>query len=384
MARYRQDNLYQNHDGIKIRHRVVLNPTQQFKQIKLQMIKEIKTMKKTILAATVIIMSTLLTACGGGETKGSEPVSATDTTTVAIEATKAENMEAYNFYELARDASTIPYEISDKAGTFLKAHGNLFPISADKFLKDNDSDLVDFDLDAKHILKNKEKYGDMLIALPELGVTQIWEDKAENSDGYYSVINATDPSSGQQYIIIYNGSLDVFENDYISCFGLPLDTSSFENTDGGGTLVIVLAGSVIEKIQDDATVAQETLVSVAETVAQAQPEVQNNSDLTGTWLLKMNDDDVNVIDISYDSSEGNYYAVFNGSYGDVSGYTEGPIYDNGDGTWRYYDSNDMAAGSDNPAFMISLDNDSITVTSVMGDTYGGMNFPGFAGTYKSW
>ena len=47
----------------------------------------------------------------------------------------------------------------------------------------------------------------------------------------------------QQYSVYYNGELDdVFEDDTVEVTGLPLGTSSFENTEGGDTLVVVLAG----------------------------------------------------------------------------------------------------------------------------------------------
>ena len=57
------------------------------------------------------------------------------------------------------------------------------------------------------------------------------------------------PGEEQQYSVYYNGELDdVFEDDTVEVTGLPLGTSSFENTEGGDTLVVVLAGCRVNNI----------------------------------------------------------------------------------------------------------------------------------------
>lgn len=237
------------HSTTKTMKRLVLTGCQVSNHHKIYYREKNKIMKKTILTiVTILAVSALsLTACGG-EAKGSDSVSKTNNSA------KTQNMNAYEFYKAAIKANDgIPYTISKKAETFLKDHSDLFPCPADKFETGNNGEnvkLIDTELDAKHIMKNKDRYGDKLMMLPRLQVTQIMEGEAENADGYYSAINATDVNDGQQYFIIYNGQLDMYESDYFSCIGLPLDTSSFENTDGGTTLVVVLAGSVIDKFDD--------------------------------------------------------------------------------------------------------------------------------------
>ncbi len=55
---------------------------------------------------------------------------------------------------------------------------------------------------------------------------------------------------GYQYFTFYIGRLDgVYENDELTIYGLPLSTSSFDNTQGGQTLVVVLAGSLIKPLE---------------------------------------------------------------------------------------------------------------------------------------
>lgn len=302
--------------------------------------------------------------------------------------------DAYGFFKWVSEDSNVSYDIGDKAATFLKEHGILFKDGINNLT----NDLVDRSIAGNMISKNPARYGDSIIYIPKLSISQISElQKGESGDDYYTLIMACNWNDGSIYTIVYNGVLDtIAKNDSVYVYGLPLGMAQMGTVFGGDSSIEmpVLAGSIIGKegeqlsLPSGTTFQPETqsqteapATTVTETIAQAQPEVQNNSDLTGTWVSK-SDIGPNNIDIIYDSSEGNYYAVFSGGhYGDSFGYTEGPIYDNGDGTWRYYDSSDMEAGSDNPAFMISLKNDSITVTSVMGDTYGDANFPGFDGTY---
>ena len=77
-------------------------------------------------------------------------------------------------------------------------------------------------------------------------VVQISEE--EISDGkYFTMLNVTD--GDQQYYVYYIGELDnIFEDREISIVGLPLGTSQFNNTDGGQTIVIVLAGTKVKEV----------------------------------------------------------------------------------------------------------------------------------------
>ncbi len=55
---------------------------------------------------------------------------------------------------------------------------------------------------------------------------------------------------GNQYYIFYLGELpDIFEEDTIGVYGLPLSMSRFANTGGGTTLCPVLAGSWITAVE---------------------------------------------------------------------------------------------------------------------------------------
>ena len=86
---------------------------------------------------------------------------------------------------------------------------------------------------------------DKLFVLPSVYVLQILEEEIYEGD-YITEVNVIDEEGDQYYILYYGELTDVYEDDTISVVGLPLGNSSFENTDGGQTLVIVIAGSYIE------------------------------------------------------------------------------------------------------------------------------------------
>ena len=78
-------------------------------------------------------------------------------------------------------------------------------------------------------------------------VIQVQEQEMEEGH-YLTWLNLIDGEE-QQYSVYYNGELDdVFEDDTVEVTGLPLGTSSFENTEGGDTLVVVFAGCSVNTI----------------------------------------------------------------------------------------------------------------------------------------
>ena len=98
-----------------------------------------------------------------------------------------------------------------------------------------------------HIHKNPSRYGDKLMRISDAYVIQVQEEEIEEGH-YLTWLNLIDGEE-QQYSVYYNGELDdVFEDDTVEVTGLPLGTSSFENTEGGDTLVVVLAGCRVNNI----------------------------------------------------------------------------------------------------------------------------------------
>lgn len=100
----------------------------------------------------------------------------------------------------------------------------------------------------------------------------------------------------------------------------------------------------------------------------------------GKYEAKFDDGGGAEIEIIYASGDGEFYATFNGSYYDAAGETEGYLFtetDGFDGIWNY-----RAYDDEEYSYQLQYDGqDTIVVGSLNGNTYGGINFPGFSGTY---
>lgn len=150
--------------------------------------------------------------------------------------------KVYTIYTALEENEVYPYTISDKASEFLLDYPKFF--STTKFKKVRD--YIDYDISYKHIAKNASKYGDKLMCISPAYVISCSETEIDDETTLTELQIMDDDDNN--YMVIYIGSVDVFENDVVECYGLPLGTSSFENVSGGTTLAIVAAGSYINKI----------------------------------------------------------------------------------------------------------------------------------------
>ena len=151
---------------------------------------------------------------------------------------------ALDLYTYIQDQCSTEYTLTEKAETFLKEHDDFFPASPELTIPD---EMIDAELDFRHINKNPSRYGDKLMRISDAYVIQVQEQEMEEGH-YLTWLNLIDGEE-QQYSVYYNGELDdVFEDDTVEVTGLPLGTSSFENTKGGETLVVVLAGCKVNNI----------------------------------------------------------------------------------------------------------------------------------------
>ena len=148
------------------------------------------------------------------------------------------------FVYIYADQCSTEYTLTGKAETFLEEHDDFFPASPELVIPD---EMIDAELDFRHINKNPSRYGDKLMRISDAYVIQVQEEEMEEGH-YLTWLNLIDGEE-QQYSVYYNGELDdVFEDDTVEVTGLPLGTSSFENTEGGDTLVVVLAGCRVNNI----------------------------------------------------------------------------------------------------------------------------------------
>ena len=147
----------------------------------------------------------------------------------------------YDFYESLQDNEAIPFQMSEKSKVFLQEHPELFPTQDQLKAQDYTNTEIEF----KHLQKNIGLYGDRLIKSPSTMVIEIEETEME--DGIIiSQLNLID-DVGLQYYVIYIGTLeDVYQNDMISVWGLPLAMVQFANTGGGTSVAPLLAGSYVE------------------------------------------------------------------------------------------------------------------------------------------
>lgn len=124
-------------------------------------------------------------------------------------------------------------------------------------------------------------------------------------------------------------------------------------------------------------------------VVQVQESTAQDNSLTGTYRLTFADGQGGSnleIKVSNEQADAIFDATFSGSYGAYTGETEGiiiPHTDGSDGIWEYYDNNAFDAGNYSPSMLLTINPAARTVlvTSLDGDNFGGMYFPGFDGTY---
>lgn len=249
-----------------------------------------------IIAGVVIILLIAMTVMSGSEENGdSQAVEATETQAEAAggeteeklsedegkteaagsaEETEAEKeadagrMTAYELYSALQDNEVAAFTLNEKTSAFLQDHDDLFPAASLEAV--TGAGVVDESLEARQITKSPDRYGDRLMYLPELQVIQITEGEID-TDWYLTEINAID-MAGQQYYIFYEGTLDdIFENDWITAYALALGSTTFENTEGGETWTIPMAGSYVEKWDETgaAQAAAEPVQPVPETESQA-------------------------------------------------------------------------------------------------------------------
>lgn len=136
----------------------------------------------------------------------------------------------------------MPYTISDKANTFLDNHSELFPAESYEKVEP----FINNSIQYKHLNKSGSQYGDQVVVMSGT-VTQIFENEQDDDMDKYSYTEILlDDDNYNDYWIYYPGKCDVYEDDYITVYGIPLDSSSFDNISGGTTLVQVMAGCYIK------------------------------------------------------------------------------------------------------------------------------------------
>jgi len=192
------------------------------------------------IVAVIVIIVIIVIASSSGNPSAVQSSNSNSSTT------SESSMTPLDIYSKLQENDSLPYSMSQKSQTFINENPDYFPTGDINKVKSE----VDYNIQTKFINKNPENYGDKLMYFPSLYVQQIFESNIDPTH-YLTELNVADTNS-DQYYIYYLGKLDkVFKGDQIQFYGLPLGTSSFDNTNGGQTLVIVFAGSLIDPLAQD-------------------------------------------------------------------------------------------------------------------------------------
>lgn len=205
-------------------------------------------MKKRILLMCCALSIAMLMFAGCGQTSSDEKKTTKETTTEASETTTEETKDdkidglGDLYAYIGENYDSMPYTISPKAQTFLNDHPEVCPTKKIKKIKK----YIDMSVEYKKVAKNQDNFGDKIMRISEAYVIKAQESKT-NDGSIITEIQVND-AKGNNYNIMYMDGIDVYEDDTICIYGVPLGMTSFENVGGGTTISLVMAGSYIKKI----------------------------------------------------------------------------------------------------------------------------------------
>lgn len=160
---------------------------------------------------------------------------------------KKENKEKEKYaimYDNLVDAlSDGNVQISDKSYEFIIDNNKLFPAKDKKDIK-KAKEITDDEIGSKHLNKKASPYFDKIVTVSG-NVISVEEDDFE--DDTLSYIHMMDSDFNSFQIILLKSSDDIFEDDTIRFWGVPVGPNHFENVSGGTTNAQMIVGSHVEK-----------------------------------------------------------------------------------------------------------------------------------------
>ncbi len=203
--------------------------------------------KKWIIIGVVVVILAIMMF--GGDSDSSTPADsapASNDTTQTDTAQPAEDsksddktasaLEQYQW--IAENASTT-FTIPDSAASFINAHPDFFPGNSSN--TGAMSDATNYDVTYPMLAKSAKKYSDKLF-----NIYGYVTDVEEADDGSMTYIHIVDADSNS-YIAYYLGSIDIYKEDTVTGYLLPLDNIQFANVSGGYTEAVVFAAAYVEK-----------------------------------------------------------------------------------------------------------------------------------------
>lgn len=198
----------------------------------------------------VAAMSVSIVGCGGSSSSSNEKTTESQKTEAANATENNDSDDSSDIdgmgdlYEyIGENSEDIPYTISPKAKTFLNDHPEVCAVKKVNSIKK----YVDASIEYKKVEKNQNKFGDKIMKTPECYVIKVNESGEGNST--ITEIQVCDADSNYYYVI-YNGSLDIYKEDTVQIYGVPVGMTSFENVGGGTTVSLIIAGSYVHKTNE--------------------------------------------------------------------------------------------------------------------------------------
>lgn len=198
----------------------------------------------------VAAMSVSIVGCGGSSSSSNEKTTESQKTEAANSTENNDSDDSSDIdgmgdlYEyIGENSEDIPYTISPKAKTFLNDHPEVCAVKKVNSIKK----YVDASIEYKKVEKNQNKFGDKIMKTPECYVIKVNESGEGNST--ITEIQVCDADSNYYYVI-YNGSLDIYKEDTVQIYGVPVGMTSFENVGGGTTVSLIIAGSYVHKTNE--------------------------------------------------------------------------------------------------------------------------------------
>ncbi|KAB7671675.1 hypothetical protein [Bacillus sp. B1-b2] len=135
-------------------------------------------------------------------------------------------------------------ELSDRGFNFIVGNYNLFPAISQEDI-DKAKSITDTTISSKHLNKNVDPYLETMTTF-EGSVVSIEE--STQDDETITIIHLIDDDFQSYQLLLFKSAGEVFEDDVVRFWGLPVGASSFENVSGGTTNVQVFLGSHVEKL----------------------------------------------------------------------------------------------------------------------------------------
>lgn len=149
------------------------------------------------------------------------------------------------FYTAMEENEIYPYTLTEKAKAMLEEHEDLFLDNRIDGCEEN----TDYAIEHRALDKNIDRYGDKLFYLPDALVLQIAETDV-NEETTITEMLVCNEDMRFYLIVSLCGYGDIYQEDVVNIYALPLAKSGFDNVSGGTTLVVVAAAAHIEKASE--------------------------------------------------------------------------------------------------------------------------------------